>query len=388
MKISDVKILIMGGDWRNLLYVKVMTDEGLYGVAEARLNNRTDALKGYLEGAVRRHVLGSDPFDIEARWLRMYRNDYGRGGEIAVTGISLIEIACWDIVGKALGQPVWRLLGGKCRDRVRAYANGWYAVERTPETFAERVKVVLEKGYTALKVDPFGAGEYEMNRHEHLRSVAIIEAIRATVGPDVEILVEMHGRFSPATAIAIARDLEPFDPTWVEEPVPPDNLDALKKAAEKINIPVATGERLQTRFGFRKLIELQACDIIQPDVTHVGGISELRKVATMADSAYITVAPHNAAAPITTMASLHGVIGMTNFKIQECFDDFCEPHVLEAITGKAVLQDGYFALPDKPGLGTDIREEVIAEHPYVEGSFNLWDPEWHKRKFKLTSENP
>ncbi|HEV2474224.1 MAG TPA: enolase C-terminal domain-like protein, partial [Chthonomonadales bacterium] len=167
------------------------------------------------------------------------------------------------------------------------------------------------------------------------------------------------------------------------EPVPPDNLDALKKASEQIANPVATGERLQTRFGFRKLLEQQACDVIQPDVTHVGGISELRKVAAMADASYVMVAPHDAAAPITTMASLHAVTGITNFKIQECFDDFCEPHVLEAITGRPVVKDGYFELPQEPGMGTDIREEVIAAHPYVEGSFNLWDPEWHKRKFKL-----
>lgn len=386
MRIASVKVLTMGCEWRNLLFVKVMTDEGVYGVAEARLNNRTDALAGYLEGAVKRHVLGSDPFDIEDLWLRMWRNDFGRGGDVVSSGISLIETACWDIVGKTLGQPVWRILGGKCRDRIRAYANGWYAAERTPEAFAARARLVVEKGYTALKVDPFGAGDYEMDRGEKLRSIAIIEAIRATVGDDFEIFVEMHGRFSPHTAVEIARELEPFRPGWVEEPVPPDNEDALRKAYAKIRLPVATGERLNTRWGFRRLLELQCCDIVQPDVTQCGGILELKKIAAMADAHFLPVAPHNASAPITTMASLHAGFTIPNLKIQECFDDFCEPHVLQAISGRPVVKDGWFELPMAPGLGVDIDEDVIAEHPMVDGSFNLWDPDWHRRKFRFGSD--
>src|SRR6185503_8028986 len=197
--------------------------------------------------AVPNHILGSDPFNVEDLVLRMFRNDYARAGEIAMSAISTVEMACWDIVGKALGQPVYRLLGGAVRDKIKAYANGWYTVERTPTEFHAAAKRVLERGYRALKLDPFGAGFYELDRAETQRSIELVEAVRDAVGPDVEILVEMHGRFNPATAIEIARQLEPFRPGWLEEPVPPENLAALKKAADQIHIPIATGERIHAR---------------------------------------------------------------------------------------------------------------------------------------------
>ena len=243
MRITDVKTLVLGTSWRNLTFAKVETDEGVTGVAEVRLNNRTDALIAYLDGVKKRHVIGSDPFNIEDLHLRMFRNDFGRAGEIVACGISLVEIACWDIIGKVTGQPVYRLMGGACRDKLKAYANGWYRVERSPEEFHAAAKKVLEKGYRALKFDPFGAGYYEMEQQEKHRSIELVEAVRDSVGPDVEILIEMHGRFSPATAIEISRELERVKPTWVEEPVPPDQLAALAKAAQTIHIPVAKGER-------------------------------------------------------------------------------------------------------------------------------------------------
>ncbi len=165
---------------------------------------------------------------------RMYRNDYARAGEIAMSAIATIEIACWDIVGQALGKPVYQLLGGAVRDRIKAYANGWYTVERTPDEFHQAAKRVIEKGYRALKLDPFGAGFYELDRAEKNKAIALVEAVRDAVGPDTELLIEMHGRFNPATAVAMARELEPFKPAWIEEPVPPENLVALKRTAEKV----------------------------------------------------------------------------------------------------------------------------------------------------------
>ncbi|MDH7568111.1 MAG: mandelate racemase/muconate lactonizing enzyme family protein [Armatimonadota bacterium] len=380
MKISRVTPMVMGTSWRNLTFLRVETDEGLLGWAEARMNNRTDALLGYLQGAVQRHVLGSDPFNIEDLVRRMFYTDFNRTGEVAATGIALVEIACWDIIGKALGQPVYRLLGGQVRERIKAYANGWYTVERTPEEFAAAAKKVLEKGYRALKFDPFGAGFYEMERAEKLKSIALVEAVRHAVGPDVEILIEMHGRFSPATAIEIARELEPFHPSWVEEPVPPDNLAALAKAAEKIRIPVATGERLHTRFEYRELFERQCADIIQPDITHFCGLLETKKLAATADTHYITVAPHNVGGPVSTAAALHLAACTPNFKIQEHFNDFAEAYVKEAAPGVPDVVDGYFPLPSGPGLGLTVREEVIAAHPQREGFFNLFSEDWHKRQ--------
>jgi galactonate dehydratase len=219
-----------------------------------------------------------------------------------------------------------------------------------------------------------------MERAEKLKSIALVEAVRHAVGPDVEILIEMHGRFSPATAIEIARELEPFHPSWVEEPVPPDNLAALAKAAEKIRIPVATGERLHTRFEYRELFERQCADIIQPDITHFCGLLETKKLAATADTHYITVAPHNVGGPVSTAAALHLAACTPNFKIQEHFNDFAEAYVKEAAPGVPDVVDGYFPLPSGPGLGLTVREEVIAAHPQREGFFNLFSEDWHKRQ--------
>ena len=381
MKITDVKTLVMGTSWRNLTFVKVETDEGLTGVSEVRMNNRTDALVAYIDGAKRRHVIGSDPFNTEDLYQRLFRDDYGRAGEIVATGISVIEIACWDIIGKAVNQPVYRLLGGACRDKIKAYANGWYRVERSPEEFHAAAKRVLEKGYRALKFDPFGAGYYELSYEEKWKSVELVEAVRDAVGPDVEILVEMHGRFSPYMAIEISAELEKFQPSWVEEPVPPDNIAALAKASEKINLPVATGERLHNKYEYRELINLQAADILQPDITQTGGFLETKKIAAMGDMCYMTVAPHNVGGPVSTATALHFAACTTNFKIQEHFNDFSEAWVKEAATGCPEVIDGYFSLPNGPGLGMELNEDLIAEHPYREGSFNLFESDWHKREY-------
>jgi galactonate dehydratase len=380
MKIVDVKTYVVGTVWRNLTIVRVITDDGLEGFGEVRMLNHTDALLGYLAEAVPNHVLGHDPFDIEALFQRMYRNDFARAGEIALSGIATIEMACWDIVGKALGQPVYRLLGGAVRDRIKAYANGWYTVERTPQEFHAAAKRVVEKGYRALKFDPFGAGFYELALEEKLKVVELVEAVRDAVGPDIEILIEMHGRFNPATAIELSRELERFKPSWVEEPVPPENLAALKKAAEKINIPIATGERIHTRYDFRQLFELQAADIIQPDITHFGGILETKKLAAWADSYYVLIAPHNVGGPISTAASLHLAACTANFKIQEHFNDFADAWVKEVAPGNPEVVDGYFALPQGPGLGITFNEEFAKAHPRQNVFFNLYDENWHLRQ--------
>lgn len=380
MKITEVKTHVVSTAWRNLTFVRVLTDEGLEGVGEVRMVNHTDALLGYLTEAAPNHVLGHDPSDIESIVQRMYRNDFARASEIMMSAIATIEMACWDIVGKSLNRPVYKLLGGAVRDHIKAYANGWYTVERTPEDFAAAAKRAVAKGYRALKFDPFGAGYYELERAEKLRSIALVEAVRDAVGPDVEILVEMHGRFNPATAIEIARELERFEPSWVEEPVPPDNLAALKKASEKINIPIATGERLHTRYEFRDLFELQAADIIQPDITHSGGILETRKLAATAETSYVLVAPHNVGGPVSTAAALHLAACTPNFKIQEHFNDFAEDWVKKLAPGNPEVVDGYFALPEKPGLGVELDLKEVEAHPRQHVFFNLYDENWHRRQ--------
>jgi len=381
MKITDVKPLVMGLSWRNLIFIKVETDEGITGIGEATIQNREEGVLGYLEGAKRRHVIGSDPFNVEDLWLRMYRNDFWRGGVIATTVMSAVEIACWDIIGKTLGQPVYRLLGGQAHERLKAYANGWYTVERDPQQFAERAKGVVAKGYRALKVDPFGPGFYEMSRQEIVRSLDLVAAIRDAVGPDVEIFIEGHGRFSPRTAIQIGKQLEEFDPGWYEEPVPPENVLALKQVHEQVNIPIAAGERWFTRYQFPEFINSGGVDIIQADITHAGGFLEMKKIAAMADTQYRVMAPHNSNGPVCTAASIHFGFCTTNYKVQEIFDDFVEPWVKEAVPGVPNVVNGYVELPTGPGLGISLNEDLIKEHPYKEGFFNLFEEGWQKRQF-------
>ena len=384
MKIVEVRPLVLGTPWRLLTFVVVRTDEGLEGVGEVRMVGHTDALLGYLAEAVPRHVIGSDPFAVESLVRRMRDGDYARSDETAMSGIAVVEMACWDIVGKALGQPVYRLLGGPVHDRIKAYANGWYTVERRPEDFHEAALRVVQRGYRALKLDPFGAGRYELEHDELVRSISLVEAVRDAVGPDVEVLIEMHGRFTPAQAIAIARELEPFVPGWIEEPVPPENLRALAKVARKVNLPVATGERIHNRFEFRELFELQAADVVQPDPSMCGGLSETRKIASWAEAYYVLVAPHNVGGPVSTAACLHLAATVPNFKIQEHFNDFAEEWVKEAAPGNPEVVNGYFALPPGPGLGVTLNEDFVREHPRGEFTFDLFEEDWHFRRSSPT----
>ena len=386
MKISKVTPMVLGTEWRNLTIVKVETDEGLVGVGECRALNRTDGVLGYLSEAAPRYILGEDPFNVEALVARMFREDFGRAGEITQTVTALLEVACWDIIGKALDQPVYKLLGGAVRHQIKGYANGWYTGERTPEEFHAAAKRVLDKGYMALKFDPFGAGFYEMERPEKNYVISLVEAVRDAVGPDVEILIEMHGRFNPVTAVEFARELAPFKPSWLEEPVPPENIAAQKKAADAIaplGIPVATGERLHTMYEYRELFELQACDIIQPDITHFGGILNTKKLAAWAEAYYMLIAPHNVGGPISTAAALHLAACTPNFKIQEHFNDFAEAYVKQAAPGNPEIEDGYFALPSGPGLGVTLDEDVVAANPRRRVHFNLFAEDWHRRSAEI-----
>jgi galactonate dehydratase len=379
MKISDLSFHVLGTPWRDLSYVVLRTDDGLVGVGETRMLSHTEALRGYLVEASRNHVLGSDPFDIEALVNKMKYGDYGRSGEIVMSGIACVEMACWDIVGKALGQPVWRLLGGKVRDSIKAYANGWYTVERGPEEFHKAATRVRERGYRALKLDPFGPGHLELDHGETVRSIALVEAVRDAIGPDVELLVEMHGRFAPHEAIRLGKLVAPFFPSWIEEPVPPDNLRSLAKVAAHLNLPIATGERIHDRNEFRELFDLQAADIIQPDLGHIGGILESRKLASTAETHHVLVAPHNVAGQVLTAACLHVAACTPNFKIQEYFNDFADEEVKQAARGLPEVVDGYFSLPSAPGLGIDIDLDFIAEHPTKNAHFDLHAPDWHLR---------
>jgi len=381
MKISRVDTFVVGTDWRNLTIVRLGTDEGLTGLGEVRMPNHTEALTGYLSEVAPRHVVGHDPFRIEELVRKMCRDDFSRAGEVMSSGIAAVEVACWDIIGKALGQPVYNLLGGPVRDRIKAYANGWYRVERTAEEFHAAAEKVVERGYKALKLDPFGLGHYELDCSEKLKAIALVEAVREAIGPEHDILLEMHGRFSPATAVKMVHLLEPYRLGWAEEPVPPVNLKALKKTAESMpaGIPIATGERIHQRAEFRELFELQAADVIQPDISHIGGLLEAKKLAAWADSYYVMMAPHNVGGQISTAAALHLAATTTNFKVQEYFNDFADPWLRETAPGLPEVIDGYFALPQGPGLGVELNVEVVEGHPKQNVHFNLFAEGWERR---------
>jgi galactonate dehydratase len=385
MKITKLRTFVLGSSWRNLILLRLETDvPGLYGIGEATVQWGDEGMLGYLVSLENRYLLGQDPRDIEALWERVYRNEYWRRDFFVCSALGGIEMACWDILGKSLGVPVWRLLGGKCRDQVRAYANGWYQVERTPDAIAKRASEVIAMGYTALKIDPFGAGSYEMSEAEKLQSVEIVRAVRAAIGRDPDLFIEMHGRFAPHTAIDLCHRLAPYRPGWFEEPVPPENTQALvevRRAVAPLGIPVAAGERAFTRYLYLDLFRERAVDIIQPDVCHAGGIAETRKIAAMAEAHYMPCAPHNACSPVGTMASVHLAVSTPNFKIQETFDDMVEPWVRESIIGRPEVRDGFFSIPEAPGLGVDLNEDVIAAHPAMLGFMDFWKAGWEKREF-------
>jgi galactonate dehydratase len=384
VRITDLKTYVMGTAWRNLIFIEVETDEGLTGVGEATLHNFEEAMVGYLEALKDKYLIGRDPFDTERLTRDIQRDDFWVGGPVGVTGASAVEIACWDIIGQATGQPVYRLLGGACHTEIPAYANGWYQVDRDGERFAERAREVVAMGYRAVKVDPFGAGDYELSLDEKRRSVGLIETIRAAVGPDIEILVEGHGRFAPQGAVEMARLLDPYRPGWFEEPVQPDYNDALAKAAAGIrsfsDVPIATGERIYTRRQGLALLQTGAVDIFQPDPLHCGGLLNAKKLAALADAHQVLVAMHDSNGPVCTAAALHVHATLTNLKLQESFDAFVEPVVREAVIGAPVVEHGVYQLPTAPGLGVTLNHAVITANPYRKLHFNLFADDWQRRQ--------
>ncbi len=292
VKIVEVSTVVVGTPWRELTFVELVTDEGLRGVGEARMLNKTDTLLACIDELAGRYVVGADPFDTERLAWRFSWEEYGRAGEVTQSALACIDQACYDLMGQALGVPVWRLLGGAFRDRVPAYANGWYQGDRRPESFAAMAGRVVTRGYRGLKVDPFGAATAELDHRQLSLAVDIIAAVRDAVGSDVALMVEMHGRFTAATAVVAARALEPYRPEWIEEPVPPYHASALRRVRAGTTLPIATGERVHEMAEFREMFEHGTVDIVQADLTHFGGLTGIRKLAGWADAYGLLMAPH------------------------------------------------------------------------------------------------
>ena len=369
MKITKIKTFIVHpGVGKNWLFVKIETDEGIHGWGEAYTQaDRDTAIEAHIH-KMTRYLLGWNPFEIK-RFTHMAYEDWAtkRGGMDFFCAVSGIEQALWDIVGKTLNQPVYNLLGGPCRDRIRVYANGWTARAKTPQELGDRARDVVKKGFTALKFDPFsGPWRLYIRREEELQAIENLKAVREAVGPDVDILVEVHRRLAPMHAIRVAHAMEAYRPFWYEEPVPRENLEALAEVRRGINIPVVTGECIYTKAGFRKVFEKRAADIINPDVCNTGGILELKEIAAMAEPHYVAVSPHNYnSTTIGLAASVQAAAVMTNFLILEYFVSF-EAMGFEVAVEPLRVEKGVIRLPKTPGLGVELKEKALAQYQYKE----------------------
>src|SRR5262245_34621954 len=278
MKIIRLESFLANAGLRNYLFVRLSTDTGLTGVGEASLEWQERAVQVLLHDWVEARVVGRDPFDVEDIAGGMIRDQY-QGGSTVLTAISGVEIALWDIVGKACGQPVYKLLGGRCHERITSYANGWYGGARTPKEYAEKARECATRGYQAMKLDPFGTAWKDMTREQEREAIDIVEAVREAVGPNVGLMIEFHGRLSATSAVKVIQAMEEFDPTWCEEPVAPECLDLLADVKDQVDAVVAAGERLYTLADFYRLMNLRAVDVVQPDLAHCGGLSVGKKVA-------------------------------------------------------------------------------------------------------------
>ena len=370
MKITGLKINIFSSQHknakRNWLIVRIQTDEGIEGIGEASMLNQDPIVASLLEEWAENYLIGKNPMNGELHWTRLHQDNLGRGGRLFSTALSGIDIALWDLRGKILGVPVYELLGGPYSQRLRVYANGWYTTPGTPEQNAEEAKKVVAMGYTAMKFDPFGKMAHTTITPEEAQlSEDRVAAVREAVGPNVDILVEVHARFNVYTAVHLANRIEKYNPFWFEEPVSQENVSEMKQVRSRINIPVATGERLYLKFPFFELVRNEAVDILQPDICNAGGITELKKIAGMAEAQHIMMAPHNTNSAVGTVASMHLDAAIPNFLIQEYHAEFYEPHYFEVIEGLPRQKEGYVDLPSGPGLGIRLNEELMNSHPYL-----------------------
>jgi len=368
MKITNLQtFLVHPGTGKNWLFVKLETDAGLHGWGEAYTQaDRDRAIEVHIQ-QLGRYLVDRDPFQIK-HFTHMAYTDFcsKRGAMDVYCAISALEQAMWDIVGKATGQPVYNLLGGPCRPRIRVYANGWGG-GGSLDQLAERAAAVVARGFTALKFDPFpNPWRAYIGRDAEDAAVERVRAVREAVGPEVEILVEVHRRLAPMHAVRVARQMEPFHPFWYEEPVSARDLDGLAEARSQISIPVVTGEELYCKREFRPALEKRCADILNPDVCCCGGILELREIAAMAEPYHVAVAPHcYNSTTVGLAATLHAAAGMPNFVITEYFVNF-EAVGAEIAVEPFQVEDSYIELPTMPGLGIELDERALGQRPYRE----------------------
>ncbi len=380
MKITDVKVFRMatpvhktaGTNW---LFVRIDTDAGISGWGEGSLQYKDAALEAEILD-FGKYLEGKDPRRIDWIWSSLYRRVTWAGGPVSMSAISAIDLALWDLKAKSLDIPVWELAGGMHREKVRVYANGWFedlsesvpgvpaetvARQASPELHAEAALRLKDAGWTALKFYPFG-GPQTITPQRIQHGIDLVRAVRDAVGPDMEIGIDVRARLDPWSAGRVAQQLEQFNIAWMEEPILYDNIEAMAEFARSVNVPVSTGEQLYNRWEFRPLLATNTIRMIQPDICHCGGFSETRKIANMAETYYVPVAPHNSNGPISTLASLHLDMSIPNAFMQEIFVSFIDRYQ-EVLTNPIDISDGHATVPSGPGWGADIDLDVLVKYP-------------------------
>ena len=380
MKITDLKTFVVGNPpphfgGRYFVFLKLVTDGGVEGVGEVYgVPFHPDVVARMIQDVFERCVAGTDPFKIERLWRIVYSSGYSQRPDLSVAGIlSGIEMACWDIVGKELDKPVYELLGGRVHERLRSYSYLYpedgegTEVYRNPELAAERAAAYVKKGFTAVKFDPVGPYSAFDPRQLSLEALdhteRFVRSLREAVGSKCDLLFGTHGQMTAAGAIRLARRLEPFDPLWFEEPTPPEMPEEMAKVARQTTIPIATGERLATKYEFARVLETGAAGILQMALGRVGGILEAKKIAGMAEAHYAQIAPHLYCGPIEGAANIQLAACSPNFLILESIQTWGGFHA-EILRSPIVWQDGYVIPPSRPGLGVELNEEVASRYPY------------------------
>ncbi len=383
MKIKDLKTYIVENPppsrgLRLWVFVKLITDNGIEGIGEPwGYGFEPKVMVQMIQSIGEQYVIGTDPFKIEEMWRKIYG---GGHGVARLCALSALEQACWDIIGKALEQPIYNLLGGKYHEKIRSYTYLYPASRDVPQAEAmklhsdpiqagERAAAYVKMGFTGVKFDPCPVSmenPQQLSLEALENAEAVVSKVREAVGDKCDILIGTHGQMTTSSAIRLARRLEKYDPLWFEEPVPPENKNEMARVAHHTTIPVATGERLSTKYEFQELLQNKAASILQFALGRVGGILEAKKIAGMAEAYYAQIAPHLYAGPVEAIADIQVDICSPNFLIQESIETFGGFHA-EILKEPIRWEEGYIVPPTKPGLGIELNEEVVSKHLYKGG---------------------
>lgn len=370
MKIVDIETYVVGAGWKNWLFVRVLTDEGIYGVGEATLNGFALTCEAAVS-ELKTLVIGFDPREVRHNVKVLFDQVSNDGGEVHHAAVAGIEEACWDILGKSLGVPVYQLLGGKVRDWVDCYANGWYRAERSADSFASMAHKAVNQGFKALKLDPLGTSQGFLEPGDLELSREILKVVREAVGPKVRIMVDVHARLAESEAVALITSCSDLGIFWWEEPTTRQREAPTNSVGARVAERIASGESFSTVGQFLTLMQGGSVSIYQPEPMSLGGILPTIAVAELAAANGAWIAPHQSGGPIATVVCLQLAACLSNFLIQEHFDPFNEPWTKSLVTWTPQLdtETGRLEIPNGPGLGVDLNMDEIAAHPYDPKAF-------------------